>query len=561
MILRREKRHFFRGMSAAAVVTIVFVFSALSAHAEDRVVTLGVYENPPKVFTDESGKPGGIFIDIIEYIADLEGWELQYRIGAWSEGLDRLERGEIDLMPDVAYSAAREELFDFHEEPLLSDWFQVYARKGSGIKSIVDLDGKRVVVLERSVQHAAFEKTAEGFGLHITLVPLPDYGTIFEEIAEGNADAAVTNRFYGLTHAKQYGLENTAVVFNPTRLYFAAPKGKNGGLLRAIDRRLVRVKEDPGSVYYDSLRRWTSEDVKFVLPAWVKITGIVVAAVLLTSLAGSFLLKRRIDLRTRELRELNREMEKRIQDRTAELAEATEKAQAADRTKSAFLATMSHELRTPLNSIIGFTGILLQELAGPLNEEQEKQLTMVRNSSRHLLALINDILDISKIEASQLSLSETTFFIREAVEKAVEIVRPMAEGKGLDIRLEITADIGEVRTDRRRFEQIALNLLTNAVKFTDEGAVGVNCRREGDWYVLAVTDTGIGIRREEIAGLFRPFHQIDTGTARKHEGTGLGLAICKKLTKMMGGDIAVESAFGRGSTFTVRFPAEEERSA
>ena len=255
-----------------------------------------------------------------------------------------------------------------------------------------------------------------------------------------------------------------------------------------------------------------------------------------------------------ELHRLNLELEQRVAERTAELEKALVKARAADYLKSAFLANMSHELRTPLNSIIGFTGILLQGLAGPLNEEQEKQLQMVQTSSRHLLALINDVLDISKIEAGQLSLSITRFDLRSTIEKAVELVVPLAEQKGLELKLEIADDVAQVNSDQHRLEQIILNLLNNAIKFTETGYVQISCRSEQEQYVLSVLDTGIGIQPEEIPGLFKPFHQIDTGLARKHEGTGLGLSISKRLIEKMDGTIEVESHWGQGSTFTIRFP-------
>jgi PAS domain S-box-containing protein len=240
-----------------------------------------------------------------------------------------------------------------------------------------------------------------------------------------------------------------------------------------------------------------------------------------------------------------------------DLIRSKDAAESADRLKSAFLATMSHELRTPLNAIIGFTGIMLQELAGPLNQEQRKQLTMVQNSSRHLLALINDVLDISKIEAGQLNLSISSFELGPSIEKMVALVSPLAEKKEIELRLDVADNVETATTDQRRLEQVILNLLNNAVKFTEKGHVRISCRREDEHYILSVADTGIGIRPEEISGLFQPFHQIDTGLSRKHEGTGLGLSICKKLINLMGGEISVESEWGQGSIFTMRFPREK----
>jgi PAS domain S-box-containing protein len=288
-------------------LTLSFVLLNLScfetsARADVRTVTVGVYENAPKVFSTESGKPAGIFIDIIEDIAKREGWNLRYVSGTWGEGLDRLAKGEVDLMPDVAHTAEREEIYAFHKVPVLSSWYQVYAPRGSTIHSILDLKEKRIIVLERSVQQAAFIQLNKGFGLNSSLISVPDYKTMFEMVAKGEADAAITNRFYGMMHAKKFGLEDTNIIFEPSDLFFAATKKDPKRLLDAIDKRLSDLKEDPQSAYYASLKRWTSEEVRFKLPTWVQILGLVFGIVLLTSLVGSFVLKHQINTRTRELR-------------------------------------------------------------------------------------------------------------------------------------------------------------------------------------------------------------------------------------------------------------------
>jgi PAS domain S-box-containing protein len=259
-----------------------------------------------------------------------------------------------------------------------------------------------------------------------------------------------------------------------------------------------------------------------------------------------------------DLRRLNAELEQRVIERTADLASAKERAESADRLKSAFLAAMSHELRTPLNSIIGFTGIVLQGLPGPLNAEQTKQLGMVQGSARHLLDLINDILDLSKIEAGQLEVEAKPFDVRESVEKVMRLVTPLAEKKKLTLTGDVSPGVGELTSDRRRFEQILINLLNNALKFSEEGQVRVECTINGRDLMTRVKDTGMGIRPEDLGKLFQTFQQIDTGLTRNHEGSGLGLSICKKLVEMMGGNISVESAWGVGSTFTFTVPFGQE---
>jgi PAS domain S-box-containing protein len=238
-----------------------------------------------------------------------------------------------------------------------------------------------------------------------------------------------------------------------------------------------------------------------------------------------------------------------------EILRAKDLAESADRIKSAFLASMSHELRTPLNSIIGFTGILLQGLAGPLNDEQKKQMGMIQKSARHLLQLINDVLDISKIEAGQLNLSIERYDLCESFKSVLQVIRPMAEKKGLRLIADIDFAGCNIVSDRRRVEQILINLVNNAIKFTDHGEVRIKSTVDGMRLITSITDTGIGISTENIPTLFETFRQIDSGLTRSYEGTGLGLSICRRLVEMLGGEIwATSEGDQKGSTFTFTLP-------
>jgi PAS domain S-box-containing protein len=259
------------------------------------------------------------------------------------------------------------------------------------------------------------------------------------------------------------------------------------------------------------------------------------------------------------------ELENRVAKRTAELAVAKERAEESDRLKSAFLATMSHELRTPLNSIIGFTGIILQGLAGSLNGEQTKQLAMVQSSARHLLALINDVLDISKIEAGQLEIHAERFDLPASLEKVAASVKPLVDKKGLALRVVLSPDVEPVVSDRLRVEQVLLNLLNNAVKFTERGEVTLTVESEPGTLRtsrsalrISVADTGIGIKPEDLEKIFQPFRQIDSGLTRQHEGTGLGLTICRRLSELLGGEISAKSTWGEGSVFTFILPLKHK---
>jgi PAS domain S-box-containing protein len=267
-----------------------------------------------------------------------------------------------------------------------------------------------------------------------------------------------------------------------------------------------------------------------------------------------------VSLRTEELNDSKEALLNLLEDlnlQSTELEKEKAKAQSADLMKSAFLATMSHELRTPMNSIIGFTGILLKEFAGPLNKEQKKQLSMVKNSSQHLLGLINDVLDISKIEAGKLKVSIYPFNYVKTIEKTIDFLVPQANKKGLHIRSKITETDIILNSDERRVEQVLLNLLSNAIKFSNKGTIQVKVVIIDNLVVTQVIDQGIGIGKKDLNKLFVPFIQLEGGISRSHEGTGLGLAICKSLIEKLGGTIKVQSKKGEGSNFTFTLPKSD----
>lgn len=229
-------------------------------------------------------------------------------------------------------------------------------------------------------------------------------------------------------------------------------------------------------------------------------------------------------------------------------------AEEANLAKSQFLSSMSHELRTPLNAVIGYSEMLQEDAEDSGNTDLVPDLQKIQAASKHLLALINDILDLSKIEAGRMELYLETFDLRRLIEDVAGTVHPLVLKNMNRLELELPPELGELHSDETKVRQILFNLLSNACKFTDEGLIRLKVSREGEQMVFLVTDTGIGMTSEQMSKLFRPFTQADASTSRKYGGTGLGLAISQRFCRMMGGNIAVESEPGKGTSFTVKLP-------
>ena len=269
-----------------------------------------------------------------------------------------------------------------------------------------------------------------------------------------------------------------------------------------------------------------------------------------------------------QLKEAYAEVERKVQEAPAELAEQNEllrrqhiALEQASALKSQFLATMSHEFRTPLNAILGYTHMLLNGVTGPVSDTQRKSLSRIDSNSRHLLALINDILDITRIEAGRMPLNLASFRIPELIEEVMAELEPIIKRSNLVVRPQMPAGLPPLKSDRQKVKQIVLNLLSNALKFTPAGSVTIGASHDlrAKQVVIKVIDTGVGIAPDDQRKVFDDFRQLDSSPARGYGGTGLGLSICRRLAQMLGGTIELESAPAQGSTFMLRLPARMRR--
>lgn len=712
------------------ILLITILIPIVSSQSKEVTIKIGVYDNPPKVYSDGNGGYTGFYPEIIELIAQNEGWEIEYVFGDWSTCLNSLESGDIDVMVDIAYSEERAKIYDFNNETVFNNWGVIYTTPDSKIESLTDLDGKTVAVMKGSIHtegEQGIKALTKSFDINCTFVEVNSYQEVFSSIDSGSVDAGVVNRLFAESEKNKFNVERTNIIFNPIELRFAFHKNAtlNTVLIEGIDRNLKEMKEDKNSQYYTLIEKYLlakENQQEVFIPKWVRpalgIAAITIAALFLASITFrwqvnrktedlkianqnleaeikkqketeeklresesrfkviasntpdyivmqdkqlqylyvvnpplglsademigktdySFLPEKEADKITgikkevietgkqrhfesattskegkteffdgtyvpkydndnkidgvigyfrnvtkrrqaeEELREYRDHLEKLVEQRTAdlqdsqqelvsivknlnktseELKKANLRLQELDRLKSMFIASTSHELRTPLNSIIGFSSVLLEEWSGELNPEQKEQLQIVLSSGKHLLSLINDVIDISKIEAGKLEVYNEEFNLVDIVDEATSLIKTDLEEKGLDLTVEVP-DI-PIYSDRRRLLQSIINLLSNAVKYSEKGSITLEAKTDESFVDISIRDTGIGIKEDDLQKLFEAFIRLDSHLTDSTSGTGLGLYLTDKLVReVLNGTIDVTSKYGEGSTFTLHIPLKQE---
>ncbi|MCD4675019.1 MAG: PAS domain S-box protein, partial [Desulfobacula sp.] len=268
----------------------------------DSTIKVGIYNNEPLIFIDTDGKGKGIFADIIEYVASKEGWQIKYVAGTWQQCLSRLENNQIDILCTIAFSKDRNKRYDFNKENLLTNWGQLYTAKNSHIKAVTELAGRKVAVLNGDIHYDIFNKIIKEFGIKCQIIETDDYNAVMDLVSRNKADAGVVNRFFGIKYGERYNVDKSGVIFNPIKIHFAVPKGKNHEIIAAIDRHTKLLKSDEGSVYYRSLEKWLGAvSGQWTFPLWSKWVIAGIFGIVIFLFLGSLVLKSRVKNKTREL--------------------------------------------------------------------------------------------------------------------------------------------------------------------------------------------------------------------------------------------------------------------
>ncbi len=417
--------------------------------------------------------------------------------------------------------------------------YELTLRKRSGQRIPVSLNAGTFYDMAGNVRGvlAAARDITEQKKLEVQLRESQNYT---RGLVESNIDALMTTDVLGIITDvnKQMevltGLSRDQLIGTPFKDYFTDPQRVEEGIRRVLSEDSVTdfeltMRTPNGGTFDVSYNATTFRDVEG------RLRGVFASA--------------------RDVTEQKR-LREQIEQRNRELEIQNQRVQEANRLKSEFLANMSHELRTPLNSIIGFSDFLITEPDSPLSTEQREYLDDIRNSGNHLLQLINDVLDLAKVESGKMELSPEKFSPKQSVAEVCSVLKPMVEAKHLELTTAVDGALESVELDPLRFKHVLFNLVSNAVKFTDEGGkIEIDIgSQNGSQFVLTVRDTGIGVSKEDLPRLFREFEQLDAGPGRRYQGSGLGLSLTKKLVELHGGQIEVNSEPGRGTEFRVVLP-------
>lgn len=508
------------------------------------IVKVGVYNNKPKIFINKNGVPDGIFISVINYVAKNENLKIEYVQGNWVQLKNMLENGEIDILPDMAYSTERDSLYSLNKLPVIGSWLEVFSTKKNPINSIIDLQGKKIGVLSGSMQSEYLnEVIKQDFDLTFETMHFVDYASSADALKNGAIDIIVADRFFYFSDYFYKEIVSTGIIFRPADLFFAFTKNKNPELIKIVDKNLAILKNKKNSEYYDSLHRLLDKDYKKGIPVYLKWIFFIVLAISVISVFFTILLKKRVALKTKELKLKN-----------IELLNAIEKAKESDQLKTIFLQNMSHEIRTPMNGILGFLDLL--KTSNLDNLKRDKYIDVVKISSERLLDTINDIIELSKIESGLITVNYSNVDVVKTLKDYCDFFKYKADEKGLTINCiqQIDHDRAIIKTDHYFLDSIFKNLINNAIKFTDSGSIEIGNYLEGENLVFYVKDTGAGIPSNRIEAIFDRFVQSELNITRPHEGSGLGLSIVKSYLEMLNGKIWVKSEMEKGSTFFFSIP-------
>lgn len=547
---------FSKFLVTTAAITLIILQLSITCQAAERLVRVGVYNNKPKIFM-ENGRAQGIFIDILEYVAQKEGWELEYKALEWSDGLEWLANGRIDIMPDVAITESRLALFDFNQLPMLTEWLQVYALKSKPIHTLADLNGKTVAVLESSVQAEQMESLNRKLSLGVRIQAVHDYRESARLLINGRVDAILASRFFIYSIRENYPqIAETPVIFHPNAVFVAVRKGHNQDLLEKVDYHYAGLRNDLSSVFYASLKHWLGEKPRTVVPFSLKAAITVIVVILFVTVLFILLLRREVARKTALLDQKNRELSRNLVNLDKLHMEAMRRERLFALGQMA--AGVAHDFNSVLIPIKNYIDLLyLNPEKLDIPEHVRDYLDRIRNAADEGVRLNGHIMELLRSRNSTPQLCPLD--LNKIIEETVELTRPRRDKAGslTDPQVRIDTDLCSrafVNGIRAEIREMLLNLVFNAIDALQNSGVIIIKTEETKGYVMVtVSDNGPGMDKETLENCRKPFF-----TTKGVHGTGMGLNVVQDIANRHGASLDIISGTGNGTTIKIEFPAATE---
>ena len=568
MLLAKTKTRIILGLSSLILALCPL---ASPVHAASPVLKVGIYQNAPQVFYTDAVAPQGIFIELLEYIAQIEGWTLEYIPLPFSQSLDALEAGDIDILVSVGVNAERQARFDFNSHNIVSNWARIYTPTEKSSSSILDLNHKSIAVMKSDIHYSAFLKMMEIFGFDCDFVELESYPAVFAAVEAGEVDAGIVNRLVAIYDADKYDILSTDIIFNPIELRYAFTKNTHQSIISAFDRNLALLKADDNSAYYQILDRWVSSQIteKTIIEPWVYWVLSISVFLLIITVLISFKMRHRVRKTTKAYTEKDKEYRtelerrERSEEEKAKIEAALIQAQKMEAV-GRLAGGVAHDFNNLLTGIIGFSELALMDIDN--KDTVAANIQEVVETGHRATKLTQQLLMFSRHQPPQKQLVCLNEVITDLDRMLRQLIKP-----DIDLSITMEPELKEIEADTNQIEQVIINLGINASDAMPDGGrlriatenviIGPDNYmtevddnfKPGTYICLSVEDTGVGMDTETQKQIFEPFFTTkDVG-----KGTGLGLSVVYGIVKSHRGMCHVYSEPDHGTVFRIYFPVAD----
>ncbi|MBI9090961.1 MAG: transporter substrate-binding domain-containing protein [Desulfobacterium sp.] len=523
------------------MILFIFLFTATAVPAEDKapVVTVGVFQLAPLVYIDDKGSPKGVFVDLIEAIAQEEGWTVAYAKGTWNEGLEKVRNGRIDLMTAVMHLPRRDAFLDFPKASVFNIWGQLYIHKDAKISGIFDMEGKTVGVLNGGANGENFIGLLGKLGIPCEVIPFDSQEATAEAISQKRVDAGVFTNIHGYNYQQSHPLKATQIVFDPSFLKYAVAEASNQQLVSTIDAYLSKWKSDQNSVYHRIIEKHLGRSESKKIPGWVWWLASAGAGTLGFTLVAAFILV----VFNKKLKTDVMQATQDLKTHAQKLERMNEQLKVKNTELDEFTYFASHDLQEPLRKITAFSSLLQMDLGDDLSEDAQENLYFLTDAASRMQTLVNDLLTLSR--SGRQALKNEMISINACIDEATRSLDLLIAETGTKI---IRDDLPEIWGDKTTVTQLFQNLINNGIKFSKVNPIiEITAQQTDLGLVLGVRDNGIGIQEQYQEQIFAPFKRLHG--RGEYSGTGIGLSICRKVVERHNGKIWVESELKKGSHF------------